>query len=92
MTICSDFCVDMASLTLPMGMQSGDIEDHQLSASSSKPSHDATQSRLGTGAGWMFDYGDTDPWICVEFMRMARIKGILVVGKVSTSRHDLKLI
>ena len=79
----------MASLTPPMGMQSGVIENHQLSASTSQPFHDATQSRLGTGAGSMFDYGDTDPWIRVEFMRMARIKGIIVVGMVSISRHDL---
>ena len=75
--------LDIASLTPPMGMESGVIEDHQLSASTSQFFHDATQSRLGVGASWMFEYGDLDPWICVEFERMADIKGIVIVGKVS---------
>ena len=75
----------------PMGMQSGVIEDHQLSASTSQPFHDATQSRLGIGAGWMFAYGDTDPWISVEFIRMAHIKAIVVVGKVCKIDNRIEL-
>lgn len=67
-----------------MGLQSGVIEDSQLSTSSWSLNHEATEIRLGRGLGWIPSLeDDLYPWITVQFMRMAHIMGVILNGKVS---------
>ncbi|XP_072040126.1 uncharacterized protein [Amphiura filiformis] len=85
-----EFCEkDLSQLTRPMGMHSEKIMDSQLSSSSHVDFHDATASRLNNGAGWIPNPSDTKPpWICVEFLRVTHVMGMVIKGKFTSFSFD----
>ena len=63
-------------------MQSSGTTDLQLSVSSFEATHNAIEGYHGDGFGWIPLPTDTDPWISMEFMRLAHVMGLTIVGKV----------
>ena len=65
----------------PLGMENGEIEDSQLSASDATGGHPYTEARLHGIKAWKSDEPDT--WIQVHFGQTTNVAAIATQG-----RHD----
>ncbi|KAK2905616.1 coagulation factor V isoform X1 [Channa argus] len=74
--------------SVPLGMESGLIEDHRITASSTAYSWyggpwKASFARLnkqGTINAWQAKYNDMEPWLQVELPRVKKITGVITQG------------
>ncbi|CAH1241014.1 EDIL3 [Branchiostoma lanceolatum] len=69
----------------PLGMESGKIHDHQISASSSNDDHPPEYGRLNSITPWRFDpYYDESPRFEVDFGKMVILTGVIIQGDGET--------
>ena len=66
-----------------MGLESGDLSVDQVSLSSYIQSHGHREIQPNLGDGWTPEPNDERPWICVEFLRVANVMGMILTGMVS---------
>ena len=64
---------------LPLGMESREIRDDQITASSQESSYPASSARLNAGA-WMAMTSGLNQWLQVDFERSTIITGISTQG------------
>ncbi|XP_078678958.1 lactadherin-like [Branchiostoma floridae x Branchiostoma belcheri] len=72
--------VSKSSCLLPLGMENGDIEDNQISASSEKPGYEAYEGRLNGRRAWEANVSDSNQWLQVKFNNRIIITGIQTQG------------
>ena len=64
-----------------LGMESGDIKDDQITASSFYGGRKPWRGRLYNGNFWAIAYSNpTDPWIQVDLLRSTVVTGIITQG------------
>ncbi|KAI8492335.1 hypothetical protein Bbelb_297880 [Branchiostoma belcheri] len=69
----------------PLGMESGKIHDHQISASSSSDGHPPEYGRLNSMTPWKFDpYYDESQRFEVDFGKVVILTGIIIQGDKET--------
>nr|XP_020442633.1 coagulation factor V [Monopterus albus] len=79
---------ELDGCSVPLGMESGLIEDHQITASSSASSwyggpwkpHLARLNKQGTINAWQAKYCDMSQWLQVELPKKKKITGIITQG------------
>ncbi|XP_035677232.1 uncharacterized protein LOC118416254 [Branchiostoma floridae] len=76
-TLCQ---VSKSSCLLPLGMENGDIEDSQISASTEKTGYEAYKGRLNGPRAWQADVANTNQWLQVNFNNRTIITGIQTQG------------
>ncbi|XP_066267851.1 uncharacterized protein [Branchiostoma lanceolatum] len=64
----------------PLGMESGKIYDHQITASSNVSGHPPKYGRLNSKTPLQFDYADENPRFEVEFGRTVILTGLIIQG------------
>ena len=64
----------------PLGMESGEIPNSNIIASSLRNGRHAHEARLNNGLSWEFLRNDTNPWVQVTLLRSSNISGIFVQG------------
>ncbi|XP_078595287.1 uncharacterized protein LOC144872727 [Branchiostoma floridae x Branchiostoma japonicum] len=69
-----------SSCMLPLGMENGDIEDSQISASTEKTGYEAYKGRLNGPRAWQADVANTNQWLQVNFNTRTIITGIQTQG------------
>ncbi|XP_072041431.1 venom prothrombin activator oscutarin-C non-catalytic subunit-like [Amphiura filiformis] len=77
------FAIDIIECRSPLGMESGDIADSQITASTSSPSPPcclARYARLHFGERWVADAADNNRWIKIELLYNYTLTGIIVQG------------
>ena len=68
-------------------MESGDISDDQIIASSSYSDFKAWEGRLNNTKYWApINLNPTDSWIQVDLLRLTRVSGIITQGGTSSIR------
>uniref|UniRef100_G3P3P6 Coagulation factor V n=1 Tax=Gasterosteus aculeatus aculeatus TaxID=481459 RepID=G3P3P6_GASAC len=86
---------ELDGCSVPLGMESGLIEDHFITASSSasswysgpwKPSL-ARLNKQGTINAWQAKYSGMDQWLQVELPRIKKITGIITQGAKSLGKE-----
>ncbi|XP_078661850.1 uncharacterized protein LOC144905918 [Branchiostoma floridae x Branchiostoma belcheri] len=66
----------------PLGMESGKIYDHQITASSSSVGHPPEYGRLNSKMPWQFPgYSDDNPRFEVDFGRTVLLTGLIIQGE-----------
>ncbi|XP_078595284.1 neuropilin-1-like [Branchiostoma floridae x Branchiostoma japonicum] len=76
-TLCQ---VSKSSCLLPLGMENGDIEDSQISASTEKTGYEAYKGRLNGPRAWQADVANTNQWLQVNLTTRTIITGIQTQG------------
>ena len=64
----------------PLGMESGEIPDSNIVASSLPSGGHAHEARLNNGKSWVFPRNDTNPWVQVTLLKSNNISRIFVQG------------
>ncbi|XP_044072627.1 coagulation factor V [Siniperca chuatsi] len=86
---------ELDGCSVPLGMESGLIEDHRITASSTasswyagpwKPSL-ARLNRQGTINAWQAKYNDMNQWLQVELPQIKKITGIITQGAKSLGKE-----
>lgn len=69
----------------PLGMQSGDILDAQLSASTYAANHSAVESRLESNTAWCADVSDSYQWLEIAFGELVTLTEISMQGRAEAA-------
>ncbi|XP_019629867.1 PREDICTED: uncharacterized protein LOC109474096 [Branchiostoma belcheri] len=85
MCVQSGCTAEVPGCSNPLGMESGKIHDHQISASSSSDGHPPEYGRLNSMTPWKFDpYYDESPRFEVDFGKVIILTGIIIQGDKET--------
>ncbi|XP_020487669.1 coagulation factor V [Labrus bergylta] len=86
---------ELDGCSVPLGMETGLIEDHQITASSRatswysgpwKPSL-ARLNKQGTINAWQANYNDMNQWLQVELPQVKKITGIITQGAMALGKQ-----
>ncbi|XP_035700288.1 uncharacterized protein LOC118432775 [Branchiostoma floridae] len=85
MCVQSECTAKVPGCSNPLGMESGKIYDHQITASSSAVDYPPEYGRLNFKNGWQFDPNDDEnPRFEVDFGRTVILTGLVIQGNVQT--------
>ncbi|XP_078580927.1 uncharacterized protein LOC144864593 [Branchiostoma floridae x Branchiostoma japonicum] len=85
MCVQSECTAKVPGCSNPLGMESGKIYDHQISASSFLEGYPAEYGRLNSKYAWNFaPYSDENPRFAVDLGRTVILTGLIIQGNVQT--------
>ncbi|EDO44679.1 predicted protein [Nematostella vectensis] len=82
-----DFVTDIPGCNSPLGMESGDIKDYQLSASTSYSDLQPSKARKTSDEAWCSLTQVQGQYLQVDFMQQTRITGLTTWGRNGNKYH-----